>query len=236
MFMILRLNWPMYAKAATLAALALVLSTQFDGVLKLALILTSATAAYWTAASLAASWWIYDRSHIYDLKWLKSNPGHWLNLHNGLDGIEGVLKARYPACGGDTLDIFDPNEMTEPSIRQARRHLPEHPRTNWRYLPASNQTYDTVFVVFTAHEFRRAEARERLFIEVQRVLRDTGRVILVEHLRDSSNFAVFGPGAFHFLSRRAWEKATAPAGLVMLDETRITPFVHAFVFGKRCAL
>jgi len=124
--------------------------------------------------------------------------------------------------------------MTEPSVHEARRglHRSTAHQTNWRYLPASNQAYDTVFIVFTAHEFRRAEARERLFIEVQRVLRDSGRVVLVEHLRDANNFAVFGPGVFHFLSRRAWMKSTKPAGLLMLNDTRITPFVHVFTFRK----
>ena len=60
--------------------------------------------------------------------------------------------------------------------------------------------------------------------------------MVVEHLRDPFNFAVFGPGAFHFLSRRNWVESTKPAGLVVLSEQRITPFVHAFVLGKQCAL
>lgn len=237
MLMILRLNWQMYVKAAVFTAAGVALAGQFDGSIRLAILLAVASSTFWTATSLAASWWIYDRSHIYELAWLPTSPGHWLNLHNGLDGIDRTLRTRYPSCAGDTLDIFDPHEMTEPSIRAARRQLGHPPaRANWRYLPSSNQNYDTVFVVFTAHEFRRAEARERLFIEIQRVLRDTGRVVLVEHLRDAGNFAVFGPGAFHFLSRRAWIRSTSPAGLVMLSEQRITPFVRAFVFGKRCAL
>jgi SAM-dependent methyltransferase len=241
MFLILRLNWPMYVKAAVLATLGLILSRQFEGGPKLAVLLAVAATTFWAAASLAASWWIYDRSRIYELHWLNSildqAPGSWLNLHNGLDEIDPVLRMRYPSSAGQTLDIFDPNEMTEPSIREARRCQLDHPiqrQANWRYLPAANQTYDAVFIVFTAHEFRRPAARERLFIEVQRVLRDSGRIVLVEHLRDWNNFAVFGPGSLHFQSRQAWIKATRPAGLRLLNDRRITPFVHAFVFEKTC--
>ena len=164
--------------------------------------------------------------------------GHWLNLHAGLDEIDPVLLTLYPGSRGETMDIFDPNEVTERCLQHARQLLGQGlaKQTNWRYLPAANQSYDTVFLVLAAREFRRREARQRLFIEIQRVLRDTGRVVVVEHLRDPFTFAVFGPGAFHFLSLRRWIESTKPAGLVLLSERRITPFVHAFTFGKQCAL
>jgi SAM-dependent methyltransferase len=242
MLLILRLNWPRYLKAVSIAALGLLLAGRFDGALRAAILLAVASTTFWTTASLAASWWIYNKSRMYELNWLdaalRQLPGDWLNLHNGLDEMHAALRARYPASTGRTLDIFDPAEMAAPSILEARRHLGEPliRQTNWRYLPASNQTFDTAFIVFTAHEIRRPAARERLFIEVQRVLRDNGRVVVVEHLRDACNFTVFGPGAFHFLSRRAWLESARPAGLTLLSEVRITPFVHAFVFGKRIAL
>ena len=108
--------------------------------------------------------------------------------------------------------------------------------TTSRYLPAANQTYDTVFLVLAARQFNRAETRERLFIEIQRVLKDSGRVILVEHLRDARNLAVFGPAALHFLSLKAWLKTTRPAGLMVLKDQPLTPLVHALVFGKQCGL
>jgi hypothetical protein len=241
MLLILRLNWQMYVKAAVLATFGLLAARQFEGTPKVAILLAVASTTFWTATSLAASWWIYDRSRIYELRWLDAAltpaPSKWLNLHNGLDEMDASLHHRYPASTGQTLDIFDPMEMSAPSILEARKHLHQSVarQTNWRHLPAANQTYDTVFIVFTAHEIRRPAARERLFIEAQRVLRDDGRIVLVEHLRDTSNFAVFGPGAFHFLSRRAWLNSTKPAGLALLNEVRITPFVHAFVFGKECA-
>lgn len=240
MLTILRLNWPMYAKASAFATLGMLLARQFDGALRFAILASVACTAYWTLTSLAASWWIYDRTRISELGWLdplldRTQTRTWLNLHVGLDELDGVLTTRF--VNGQTLDIFDPSEHTEPSILEARRQrsLSKEKQTNWRYLPAANQSCDAVILMFSAHEFRRPAARERLFIEVQRVLRDTGRVVLVEHLRDANNFAAFGPGAFHFFSRRSWVRATTPAGLAILNETAITPFVHAFVLGKRCA-
>lgn len=242
MLMILRFNRLMYVKAAMFSGLGLFLAWQFDGLARLAILLAVASTMFWMGSSLAASWWIYDHERIFELGWLdaalRKAPGEWLNLHAGLDEIDAVLRARYPSAAGRTLDIFDPNEVTEPSLQHARRmlHQPLTRQTNWRFLPAGNQSCDTVLLVLAAHEFRRAEARKRLFIEIQRVLRDSGRLVVVEHLRDPFNFAVFGPGAFHFLSRRRWVESTRPAGLVVLDEVRITPFVRAFVFGKQCAL
>jgi len=236
MLMILRLNWLMYAKAAALAAFGWLVSTQLEGPSKWAAIAAAALPVFWTASSLAASWWIYDRARIYELGWLHRTPGKWLTLHNGLDGITGTLRSLYPSLEGQTLDIFDPYEMTEPSILEVRRQMNQSTdhQTNWRYLPGANQSYDTVFLVFTAHELRRWESRQRLFLEIQRVLKDDGRIVLVEHLRDWNNFAAFGPGAFHFYSKRAWLASTAPAGLELLEDRRITPFVHALEFGKLC--
>ena len=239
MLMILRFNRLMYFKSGLLAAVGVLLAWQFEGLTRLAILMAVASTMFWIVSSLAASWWIYDREHIFELGWLDGalgrTAGKWLNLHAGLDEIDRVLQAR---TAGETLDIFDPNELTEPSLQHARRvlGLGLGRQTNWRYLPAANQSYDTVFLVLAAHEFRRSQARERLFIEVQRVLRDKGRVVLVEHLRDPLNFAVFGPGAFHFLSRRNWAESMRPAGLVVLVDRKITPFVHAWVLGKQCAL
>ena len=239
MMMILRFNRLVYLKAGLLSTVGMLLASQFEGLVRLAILLAVASTMFWIVSSLAASWWIYDREHIFALGWLdgalERPAGKWLNLHAGLDEIDGVLQAR---SAGETLDIFDPHEVTEPSLQHARRvlGLGLGRQTNWRYLPAANQSYDTVFLVLAAHEFRRAAARERLFIEIQRVLRDSGRVVVVEHLRDPFNFAVFGPGAFHFLTRRSWVESTRPAGLVVLEDRKITPFVHALVLGKQCAL
>jgi ubiquinone/menaquinone biosynthesis C-methylase UbiE len=89
-----------------------------------------------------------------------------------------------------------------------------------------------VFLIFAAHELRRAKDREQLFEECARVLRPGGRLILVEHLRDAANTAVFGPGAWHFLPRAEWLRLAAHAGLRPEAERRIAGLVTALAFTR----
>jgi len=91
---------------------------------------------------------------------------------------------------------------------------------------------DTAFLVFSAHELRRPEARAQFFREVARVVRVDGEVIVVEHLRDWANFLAFGPGFLHFLAERAWRQAAMAGGLRIEKRFRVTPFVNVFVMRR----
>ncbi len=90
----------------------------------------------------------------------------------------------------------------------------------------------TAFLVFAAHELRRAEARVQLFREVRRVLRIGGEMVLLEHLRDGPNFLAFGPGFLHFFPARAWREEAETAGLRLRLQESLTPFVKVFVFRR----
>jgi hypothetical protein len=72
--------------------------------------------------------------------------------------------------------------------------------------------------------------RAAFFAEIRRVLEPAAPVVLVEHLRDLQNLIAYGPGALHFLSRRAWLEAAESAGFVLRKERRINALVRAFVF------
>jgi SAM-dependent methyltransferase len=128
------------------------------------------------------------------------------------------------------VDVFDAEEMTEPSIARAREMSgPDALQAaSWRHLPADDAVFDTIFLIFTAHEFRRAEARLILFNEIARVLASHGRVVILEHLRDLPNFLAFGPGFFHFQSRRTWLSTLHATGFEIVRESKITPFVRVF--------
>jgi ubiquinone/menaquinone biosynthesis C-methylase UbiE len=133
------------------------------------------------------------------------------------------------------IDLFDPNEMTEPSIKRARRLTKESARSihvNFRALPMRDNELDAAFVFFSAHELRKPESRILFFSELRRVLRSHGEMILLEHLRDWPNFFAFGPGCFHFHSRPTLSGAIESAGLAIVKEFTLTPFVRAFVLRK----
>ncbi len=189
-----------------------------------------AAAFYWTVASLLASHWVYDRSSLYSLDWLMIRPVYWLSVHAGLDEMSSRIRSKFPECECRVLDVFDPEEMTEPSIARAREISgPDGLQAgSWRRLAADDGVFDTIFLLFVAHEFRHAEARLVFFGEIARVLAPRGRVVILEHLRDLPNFLAFGPGFFHFQSRQTWRSTLQTTGLEIIRESKITPFVRVF--------
>ncbi len=120
--------------------------------------------------------------------------------------------------------------MTEPSILRARQ-LAESRAAAARSdaLPVEDGWADAVLLIFTAHEIRTRDSRVRFLAEVRRVLAPHGTVVLMEHLRDASNFAVFGPGFLHFLSAAEWRQNIAAAGLRVCEEFALNPFVRVFL-------
>lgn len=235
---IVRFNRRFYVGAAASLAAVLPAASRAPAPWRILLLSAALPAAFWLVASLAVSWYVYDRSPLYRLDWLDrclpAAPRAWVNIHAGLDETSRLLAERFPESLGRVLDIFDPSEMTEPSITAARRSaaasgLP----SSWRALPLERGSCDAVFLMFAAHELRRHGARVQLFGEVRRALRTGGEAILVEHLRDWRNFAAFGPGFLHFFSRREWLEAAAEAGLEARTQFAVTPFVQVFALRRR---
>jgi len=235
---ILRFNWRFYAGTLALAAGGL-LALPYLPVPPLLRVLLAAgffAAIFWMCASLAVSHYVYDRYPLYDLTWiahaLSQTPRRWVNIHAGLDETSEILAALFPDAHGDIWDIYDPREMTEPSIEEARRSRPASRAADWRALPAADQTLDAAFLIFAAHELRRPESRSRFFQDLARVLRPGGEVVLVEHLRDWPNFLAFGPGFLHFFTASAWRQSAASAALEIRAEFSRTPFVHVFILRR----
>lgn len=243
-FSILRYNRHYYAASlcAIAAVCALLWSRHLPRSVEAFLIVAAALPAFWTLSSLAASWYIYDHAGVTRWNWLPRTlsfpPRQWLNIHAGLDESTPILAQFFPNTEFTVVDIYDPEEMTEPSIARARQLHPAAERpivARLDTLPLPNGGRDTLFLLFAAHEIRNPARREQFFRESARVLTSSGQFLLVEHLRDWKNFAAFGPGFLHFHSRGEWLRVAHAAGLTVVREDRVTPFVRSFLMRKAAA-
>ncbi|MDQ0376241.1 methyltransferase domain-containing protein [Amycolatopsis thermophila] len=194
-----------------------------------------AGAAWFTIASLAASWWVYDVSGLYRWTWLRPVLPDPVRRHvlvtAGFDEVSPALPAVLPGSTGVVLDVLDPRGPSEASIRRARRRYPARAvPVRPQALPVATGSADVVLAVLAAHELRTASGREALFREARRVLRRGGRLVLVEHHRDLPNVLAFGPSAWHFYPHAEWDRVAARAGLVAVARVRRTPLVTATAF------
>ncbi|WP_431357427.1 class I SAM-dependent methyltransferase [Hymenobacter nitidus] len=232
---VVRFNWPFYAAAA-------------GGLLLLALLAAAAPAAWqpyaWgllalaalpLSASLLASYYVYDYSDLYRFGWLEPPAPaarQVLNIHAGFDETSRLLGQHFAGAELRVFDFYDPRLHTEASIRRARAAYPPFPGTvavQPQDLPLPTRSIDCVLVLLSAHEIRAQAQRVAFFREVRRVVQPRGRVVVVEHLRDSANFLAYTVGFLHFYSRRTWLRVFAQAGFRVEQEQKITPFVSAFM-------
>jgi SAM-dependent methyltransferase len=236
---ILQFNWRFYVATAGGVGVALLALPHLPPLGRIVLLPGAALALFWMASSLAVSHYVYDHFPLYDLSWISSalsrQPRRWMNIHSGLDETSDLLAAIFPDSAGEVVDIFDPQVMTEASIRRAREvsHC-ETRSTRVRYdsLGFGADCFDAAFAIFAAHELRQHEQRVQLFGEIARVLTPAGELILMEHSRDWRNFLAFGPGFLHFFSQKEWRKAATEAGLLVRNEFSMTPFIRVYVLRK----
>lgn len=234
-------NWHFYAAALCFDLLVLLILSRYSlqGWIRIGLYLSAGVASFWFLSSLLVSHYVYDRSELYRWNWLETlmpnRPAAWANIHAGLDQTSDALMRLSPTVKPRVLDIYAPSEMREASIRRARQHSERrHPSeaTSPEALALDDGECDAIFLIFVAHELRRSESRIQFLREVNRALKPDGRVVLVEHLRNWKNFLAYGPGAFHFYSRREWLTVSDKAGFRVERQMGITPFVCCFVFAK----
>ncbi len=218
-------------------AVAALLFLQLSSILLWVLLFAIAIVGYWSIASIIVSYFVYDASRIYDPVWMRTliddRPAKWANMHAGVDDFSGPLSSAY----GQPLynwDIFDDGIMTEPSIQRARSirgNAPAAP-VDFRELPCSVGELDAIFAFFVLHEIRDASLRRKCFDEIARCTAPSGKLVIVEHLRDFPNFIAFGPGFLHFWPRSEWLQSASLAGFELLNETSMTPFVRVMVFKR----
>src|SRR5688572_12973026 len=140
---IVRFNWPYYAAAATVVAGGFAIAPHVSMTwARVGIAAVTGVVAMWLIASLVVSWIVYDRSRLMDWDWvlqaLGFTPSAWINLHAGHDDASPALQRIFPDARGRVFDIYDPADMTEPSIAIARtlahNAIPAEP-ADYRHLP-----------------------------------------------------------------------------------------------------
>jgi len=237
MWTIARFNWPLYGAALAVligAGTGMVLVTGF---FKFLLAIAGACAAYFILVSLGVSHWVYDRSDLYRWSWLGCalNGGairQAISCHSGFDETSAELRQQFSGAQWTILDHYDAARMTEPSIRRARALYPPTTGTlacAYDAWPLAAGSADVVFALLAIHELRKEPERTGWFAEAKRCLRQGGRIVVVEHVRDAANFLAFGPGFLHFHSCASWRRCWERAGLRPIAQFGVTPFIQVFV-------
>lgn len=231
---ILRFNWPWYAGAALVTAVGgyalwhTEAAASWRWVALTLLVLTDV----WLLLSIGVSHAIYDRSDVVRGDWLGNEPASTIAVfHFGQDEASALVQQRMPTSALQTFDLWAPDRTETPSLRRARALAATAPATHAAAidrLPLADRSIDLAVLAFAAHELRDHGSRVALFRELGRVVSSDGRALVLEHLRDGWNLFAYGPGVFHFLSRRTWLRCFAAAGLTMAHESRVTPWVRRF--------
>jgi hypothetical protein len=203
---------------------------------RIALGLAGLGALVQTSAAVFATWRVFGPDAPRRWDWIRSEASDsrsWLNVTTGFDDSTGRLRIAVP-CAGAGIDVFDSTRSHATALRHARSSFPPSgPSVTIASLgaPIASASVDTVFLLMSAHEAHGQE-RAALFATAQRALVPGGRVVVVEHLRDPANILAFGPGAWHFSRRHEWLATAAAAGLKLVAERRLDPWVTGFVFGR----
>ncbi|KGE14463.1 class I SAM-dependent methyltransferase [Sphingobacterium deserti] len=230
---IIRFNWPFYAVACVslLAAVILLFYSSFPYPILLTIFIL--ILSYALSASLLISFYIYDLSELYQLRWLHDKgQQRVLTVNAGFDETSNMIRRKLPNTKLVICDFYNPKKHTEPSIRRARNAFPPDPESlsiETQSLPFGSESFDEAYAILSAHEVRNEAERIRFFQELNRVTKTSGKIYINEHLCDWKNFLAYTIGVFHFHSRQTWLRTFSEAGLHVEAEIKVTPFLTTFV-------
>jgi hypothetical protein len=236
---IVRFNWHLYVASAVSVTVMLVLGKLLVVPFLWMYILFAICVIVSTLISLVVSYYIYDYSSLYAFRWLQpvedSKGMRVVNVHAGFDETSGILQGKFPMATLHVFDFYDPQKHTEVSIERARKAYPAFPGTlkiQTSHFPTQANASDFIFNIFALHEVRNRDERIQ-FLKLQaKALKDTGSIVLVEHLRNLPNFLAYNIGFFHFLPGGEWRNNFQQAGLYVDHTFTITPFITVFVLRK----
>ncbi|MGY8642802.1 MAG: methyltransferase domain-containing protein [Verrucomicrobiales bacterium] len=232
---IIRFNWHHFAIAFVVAASLLIGSHWIPESLRVFTYSAVGVIFLTVGISLGVSHFIYDRSELNTFKWLHNylnkDEKQIANFHAGFDESSEFIQAEFPESVLKVFDFFNADSHSEISIRRARKYSSKFEGTisiHSEKVPLAENSMDNALVILAAHELRKPEDRVHFLKEIHRITHINGSVIVVEHLRDFSNFTAFTFGAFHFFSKKEWLRNFSQAGLKLQSERKLTPFISIF--------
>lgn len=193
--------------------------------------------SYGLIIPLIVSAYVYDFSKYYQFKWLDkiikptTKINTIVNINAGFDETSFLIKDKYPEASLKVFDFYNEQEHTEAAIVRARKVSLEYPNTkviDSKNIPLDDNSVEVVFLLSAAHEIRKEEEKVLFLKECHRICKPDGKVIMVEHLRDFSNFMAFSIGFTHFFSKNTWNKVFKESGFRTISETKFTPFMSVF--------
>ena len=236
---IVRFNWPYYvaAGAAVLAAFGLARWIPLAWMRAWLSPGAPSSRCGWST-SLVVSWIVYDRSRLMDWDWvlqaLGFRPAKWINLHAGHEDSTPALREIFKEADGRVFDIYDPREMTEPSIATSApagdRGRRSAPTSAVCRCPRGPSTWPCCCSPRTS--CAATKPATPCLPNYGACSGPGGRVVVAEHMRDWANFLAFGPGFLHFHSRRTWVRCFSRHRFDIHCEFSITPFVRIFVLRR----
>ncbi|WP_223607608.1 methyltransferase domain-containing protein [Chryseobacterium sp. OSA05B] len=187
---------------------------------------------------LIVSAYVYDFSGYYNFQWLKdcsideSKVKRIININAGFDETSYIIKNNFPQADLKVFDFYDAKRHTEPAIVRARKVSIIYPDTQQiqsNSIPVPDQSVDLIFLLSAVHEIRSHEEKILFLKECHRLCKPEGKIIMVEHLRDFSNFLAFSVGFTHFFSKAVWKNAFSQAGFTSFKEVKFTAFMSIFI-------
>lgn len=194
---------------------------------------------YGLVIPLVVSAYVYDYSRYYEMNWLKqmklddNAQNVILNINAGFDETSYLLKQIFTKSRLQVFDFYNVTQHTEKAIVRARKAsigYPETAQISTDAIPLEDHSVDYIFLLSAAHEIRDNAEKIEFLKECRRVCKPSGRIIMVEHLRDCPNFWAFTIGFTHFFSTTTWKKVIKSAGFKSVKETKFTLFMSIFNF------
>ncbi|PQJ81063.1 class I SAM-dependent methyltransferase [Polaribacter porphyrae] len=186
---------------------------------------------------LIVSAYVYDFSGYYHFNWLDqfkikdAKENVFVNINAGFDETSFILKYKFPKSDLKVFDFYNADKHTEPAIVRARKVslvYPETKQITHNSIPMKENSVDVVFLLSAVHEIRNYTEKAEFLKECKRICKPSGKVIMVEHLRDIPNFFAFSVGFTHFFSSKTWKNVFRKAEFKSILETKFTPFMSIF--------